>query len=512
MQPPVRTRVFRQHRHVAWSTLFLLSFPLCAQDLPSGSTLEVRLSTSTGSRLSHEGDSVEGRTIAPVSFGGRILVPQGSEVFGVVKSVQQLGFGLKHITASIRYEFQTLRLPNGNVIPIDTQLLEVETAKERVDVEGTARGIHPAASLSSSLALFTVPLLFLAPTVGIPVLGLKLIVAPSANPEIYFPVGTELILELTRPIKVDPSMEIPMGITSFSAEELSEVQQLLDVSAQRARLGTHPSDLVNLLLLGSREDMDRAFRAAGWVQAEGKSPMSLYRMYHALTKRTGYTKAPMNALTLDGAPSDVVYQKGLNTVQKRHHLRLWKAPHMTDVWLGAAAEDIAFRFELAHWTHSTDSQIDNERAKVVNDLAFTRCLDATQLVTRHFPDLRQIRKGVQLILTDHAIAAVRLKSCDDPRTMPGVDAVLRLERRGPMLRGWRSLHNDLSLNIFFTTYNAVRLLTDRHALKPLRRTTSADSGRRGLDWLGSLPKAPNLSSRGLLLCAYADESKHLPDR
>jgi len=43
--------------------------------LPAGTTLEVRLSTPTGS-ASHAGDQVEGRTIAPVGFRGQILVPQ----------------------------------------------------------------------------------------------------------------------------------------------------------------------------------------------------------------------------------------------------------------------------------------------------------------------------------------------------------------------------------------------------------------------------------------------------
>ena len=141
----------------AWSILILRTFPLCARDLPAGTTLEARLSTPTGSRISHTGNQVEGKTIAPIGFRGEILVPQGSTLFGSVESVERFGLGLKQITARIRYQFHTLRLPNGDTIPIQTELLEVETAKERVDVDGTVRGIHPAASLSSSLALFYRP-------------------------------------------------------------------------------------------------------------------------------------------------------------------------------------------------------------------------------------------------------------------------------------------------------------------------------------------------------------------
>src|SRR5690242_6001645 len=131
------------------------------------------------------------------------------------------------------------------------------------------------------------------------------------------------------------------GVMSFPLNEISEVHHLLNGSPQRARLGAHTSDFVNLLFLGSRDELDRAFHAAGWSQAERKSPMSLYRMYHALTRRIGYRRAPMNTLTLNGAPSDFVYQKNLDTVQRRHHVRLWKDPSRADVWLGAAAEEIA---------------------------------------------------------------------------------------------------------------------------------------------------------------------------
>lgn len=93
--------------------------------------------------------------------------------------------------------------------------------------------------------------------------------------------GTELMLRLTAPIEVRSSARRSVGITSFSPDEVSAVHHLLKGSAQRARMGSHPSDLVNLLFLGSREEVDRAFHAAGWSQAERKSPLSLYRMYQS---------------------------------------------------------------------------------------------------------------------------------------------------------------------------------------------------------------------------------------
>ena len=459
--------------------------PLMAQVLPAGTTLEVRLLNATGSSISHSGDQIEGTIIAPISLAGQVLVPQGSRLIGSIESVKRFGLGLKQITAAIHYRFHTLQFLNGEAIPIQTELLEVETAKERVDVDGMVRGIHPAVSLSSSLAIFTVPLLFAVPTVGVPVWGIKSIVAPSASPEIYFPSGTELILRLTAPVEVRSSTKRLAGVMSFPPDEVNEVHRLLNGSPQRARLGAHPSDFVNLLFLGSREELDRAFHAAGWSQAERKSPMSLYRMYHALTRRIGYRRAPMNTLTLNGAPSDSSYQKNLDTVQKRHHVRLWKDSRRADVWLGTAAEDIAFRFELTHWTHSTAPNIDRERAKVVNDLAFTGCLEEAALVSREPQEQVQGPRGERSILTDAAIAVVRLNDCNNPTAMPGVYAIAMKGRHGRLARGLASWRNDLRLNLFFTTYNTLKLVSERRTLKPLRTTPSVDTNTPGLDWLSA---------------------------
>lgn len=471
--------------------MIVLSLPLSAQDLPAGTVLEARLSVATGSRISHPGDPIEATIIAPASVGGRILVPQGSTVSGVIENVNPLGFGLKHTTADIHYRFDTVRLKNGETISIQSEVVEVETAKERVDLAGTVRGIHPIASLSSTLDLYTVPLLCVTPVVGAPVWFVKSVIAPSPNPEIYFPEGTEVILRLSAPVSIPSPDTASVRMASFSPQKVAEIHGSLRDSAQRAQHGSHPSDLVNLVFLGTREQMDRAFHAAGWSQAESKSPLSLYRMYYALTERIGYRRAPMDSLTLNGVPSDFVYQKSLDTVQKRHHVRLWKGLHRTDIWLGTAAEDVAFRFDVMHWTHSTDPRIDNERAKVVDDLAFTGCLGAAELLTRE--SLRPVEnpKAARPIFTDGKIAVLRLNSCSDPRVMAGVDSAVALRPHGRLSRVLVSLRNDVGKsNILFTLYNTVKYVGERHASRRAAQTPSLSAPQRGLDWLSS--PAPGL--------------------
>ena len=474
----------------------LLSSPAAAQEMPAGTILQARLSGATGSHISHRGDLVEATIIAPVSMDGRILVPQGSKLLGSIVNATALGFGLKHTTASIAYDFHTLELPDGAAIAVNTQLVEVDTAKELVDDFGTVHGIHPVVSLASSLAFYTVPLLLVEPEFGVPILGMKALIAPSANPEISFPRGTELSLRLISPVTLpasEPDVLVPTE--SLSRTDLNDVADLLKNSAQRAYLGNRPSDLVNVLLIGTRSQMDRAFHASGWSLAQRKSPVSLYRMYHALTKRRGYPKAPMNALTLNGEPSAFVRQKSLDTVQKRHHVRLWQVPEQPNIWIGAAAEDDGFRFELTHWTHSTDPNIDSERAKVVNDLAFTGCVNAAGLLSRSSADLAQDPKEEHIILTDGDVAVIRLNDCMDPKLMAGVGEVSALPQHGRVTRTLSAFRDDLARsNMFSTTYNTVRLIAKRKA-EPATINPRSDADPRGLAWLtpnSALAVAPPL--------------------
>jgi hypothetical protein len=248
-------------------------------------------------------------------------------------------------------------------------------------------------------------------------------------------------------------------------------------------MGSRPSDVVNLVLIGSREQMDRAFHASGWVKAQRKSPMSLYRMYHALTKRHGYARAPMNTLTLNGIPSAFVHQKSLDTVQKRHHVRWWQYPQRTDIWLGAAAEDIGFRFKLAHWTHSTDPHIDSERGKVVNDLAFTGCVEAAGLMLPTSGGLAEGPKVEHSAVTDGQIALVRLNECIDPSLMAGVNGAGVLRPPSRLSGALTAFRDDLvRSNIVFTTYNTLKFLA-KHKTKPIADAAPNNVGRGRLDWL-----------------------------
>jgi hypothetical protein len=411
-----------------------------AEILPAGTRLEARLSMPTGSRISHPGDPIRALVIAPVFGGRRLLIPQGAVVSGTIENVYRAGLGLKRLTSGIEYRFDTVRLPAGTRIPIEARVAEVETAKERVSADGGIGGISPTANLSSSVAFYSLPLVCLDPELGAPIWAVKVLIARSPDPEIYFPAGTELVLRLTGETDIPSIRAMPDAMAPLSEADLGQADRILAKLPQQRtdRGGNHPSDWVNMLFLGNRESIDRAFQAAGWAGAQRHSPMAVYRMYHCMVQRMGYRTAPMGYLTLNGVTADAEYQKSLNTFSKRHHLRLWKQGQ-EDAWLSAATEDVGYAFRRMHLTHRTDPLIDNERAKVLNDLAFTGCVDAATLMTRE----RAGDEGARVVDTDGKIAVVRMNDCRNPRTMPGEPAHSRPRGRPRPIQALVALRNDL---------------------------------------------------------------------
>src|SRR3954447_15415959 len=406
-------------QRICLGILFFLPVASWTETLPSGSGLELRMLRPVGSRISHPGDLIEAVVIAPATNNGQVVVPSGATLSGRVTSVGRLGLGLKRARATIELDFDTLHLPDGPDVSVQTRLAAVETAKERVSEGGMVGGIRPSANLSATVLYYALPILCMDPAFGVPVLAVKALIARSPDSEIYFPRGTELVLRLDHPIEVAATEKksASTDIQPLSASDLASSRALLEQlpTHQAERGPNRPSDLLNILFLGTADQLNRAFHAAGWSGAQERSLLTIFRMYHCMVQRTAYTAAPMGKLKFNGLTADADYQKSLNTFSKRHHLRLWHQPQ-SDAWLSAATEDISYRFHRGHLTHASDSHIDDERAKVLNDLAFTGCLESAALISREWavrPDPDSVA-----IQTDGKIAVLRLNDCLHPRTMP----------------------------------------------------------------------------------------------
>ena len=149
-------------------------------------------------------------------------------------------------------------------------------------------------------------------------------------------------------------------------------------------------DMVNFLILGSQDAMERVFTTAGWVKVDADVKNTVLHGLIGSLSKEAYLTMPMSQLYLFGRAQDYgwAHAEPISVVRSRNHLRIWKAPFEVKgetLWVGAATHDIGFERDQRNngVTHKIDPDIDLERDYVENTLA------ATGLVTEisHFlPD------------------------------------------------------------------------------------------------------------------------------
>lgn len=450
--------------------------PLRAAVLLNGSELEVRLLHRVGSRVSRQGDLVRAVIITPVFDRDTILVPAGSTVTGVVEHLDRLGLGLRHTSARLDLQFTELDLPDETVIPIHTRLVSIEEAREIVSDTGAVMGIHPSASFSTGVSGVFTLFLIGEPELRLPILGFKFLAARSPDAEITFPAGTEMLLRLTQDVQLrNPPADQP-AVPLLSAPQGAHFENMLDTLPQQqaSRDGRHASDLINIALIGSRQAIERAFGAAGWHGSERHGIMALYHMYHCIVQRVGYSMAPMTNLKFNGNPPDMTFQKGLDTLAKRHHIRLWREAE-SDVWLGAASEDVKYKLRALHITHGTDRDIDNERAKVVNDLAFAGCIYRGALVPRTSFRTAEYPRSIS---TDGDVAVVQLNACINPRLTPPDPQPPRPVRA---IRAVRAVGEDIARsNPMSVMYAVIKSMFSSSSSRASERNQDASTYKRAI--------------------------------
>jgi hypothetical protein len=160
-----------------------------------------------------------------------------------------------------------------------------------------------------------------------------------------------------------------------------------------------PGDPVNLVLVGTLDQLKAAFVHAGWSPADRLSLASSWRMVRAFVLNTPYPTAPFSTLYLFGRGQDVGFQKAIDdSPRKRHHVRFWAlsvaraavavgteslwhaterpSPHEHNFWVGAATKDIGLSLTWLtfKFTHSTDADTNAERDFVVAELADKRVI------------------------------------------------------------------------------------------------------------------------------------------
>jgi hypothetical protein len=154
-----------------------------------------------------------------------------------------------------------------------------------------------------------------------------------------------------------------------------------------------PGDPINLVLIGTRQQLQAAFAAAGWSTADRLGLTSSWHMCQAFVLKSPYPTAPFSTLYLFGRGQDIGFQKAIdNSPRKRHHIRFWalslaraektighaefwlntdRPPrHERVLWVGAGTRDTGFSLTRLTFqiTHATDADTNAERDYIIADL------------------------------------------------------------------------------------------------------------------------------------------------
>src|SRR5579883_3326771 len=130
----------------------------------------------------------------------------------------------------------------------------------------------------------------------------------------------------------------------------------------------------------------------------------------------------MSKLLVNDVEPGMSWQKGLNDLAKRHHIRMWKQSETWDgqeIWVGAATRDVDFAYLRPGQpvTHRIEEDIDLERDKIARDLEFTTCASAAYWERPGAPMTAKNSTGDPM-QTDGRLAIVRMNACEAPRGIP----------------------------------------------------------------------------------------------
>ena len=382
-------------------------------EIPAGTEIQIRLKTKVSTTTAKPKDPVEAVVIAPVMLNGEFVIPAGATVRGAVDKAAQSSKGDERSTLLLSFteiEFDGAKLKLG------AHVSAIDNARESVDDQGQINGILASETITGRLDTGIGKVAEKYAGFADILNTAKNVILKPPESDITYDAGAEMTLKLTAPLSVKgPTSPGPAAQLQPVADEEALARLVAAEPFQTvAKDPPKPSDITNLMLIGSEEQVRGAFTAAGWSVAAGLNSQAKLETFRALAENRGYKEAPVSILLLDGKPPDIVFEKLNNTFSSRHHLRVWRRPATFQgqpVWAVAATHDIGISFSEQNRTfiHKIDPQIDRERAKVVNDLLFTGKIQSVELVDRpNVPQHGQNATGDNLE-TDARIAVLVLK-------------------------------------------------------------------------------------------------------
>jgi len=150
--------------------------------------------------------------------------------------------------------------------------------------------------------------------------------------------------------------------------------------------GSRKGDPLNLVVVGGLDDAFPALVRRGWRPTEQTWSGSILRMASSFLSGERYAYAPVSNLYLFGRSQDLALQKARDNIHQRNHLRLWLSPmtyYGSQVWVGQISRDIGSRLTIHSptlTTHKIDPDVDEARAALIEDMAYSQSLAKLGLV------------------------------------------------------------------------------------------------------------------------------------
>jgi hypothetical protein len=384
-------------------------------DLAPGQTVSIRINGPVYSEHSRTGDPVEGTVTYPLCKdgenitcpSGQLVLAPGTKVEGTVLFAQKAPS--KYARPILVLDFSNVIHENGTRSPLYARVIDVDNARETVRNNEIIGIVQPHASTKTGLVLQGLGMLH--PIAGYTIKGVSAVYGLSLRREILFPAGTDLQVQVVRPSMLKTHDQ-------WTGWPLLPVDAKLHAIVVGAPIRVYtkdnkPSDITNLMFIGSQQQIEAAFQEAGWFETDSLSMGSALKTVGATIRSAGYQQAPVSLLTINGKSPDLIFQKSLDTFAKRHHIRIWKQPKTwngREVWIGAATHDIDISTARAKtkWGHRIDPHVDREREWIETDLLFAGTATAYARVDRPNVPKTTANGTGDVITTDGQISIVEL--------------------------------------------------------------------------------------------------------
>ncbi len=464
-------------RGLAFLYLFCTAgLALACDELPAGQSLWIRLAAPISTYTAHVGDSVHAVLTQDILCGNDVLLPMGTPIEGVVRGKHKVGWGIRHETATLELEFNQAILGPNSTVEMSTRVEEVENAREHVK-NGVIHGVMSSDTFQGRINSRLIHLPTWNPYSDLGLIVYKATFPIFPEPEIFYPSGADMRLKTTAALS-SPAVRATQTEGVSGQDSAQSDGWVLHVPSRSTTVKDVGADLVNLVFLGSQEQVQAAFLYAGWRPADPVSRHSVWRNFYALLNNSGYPQEPMMTFLLNGQPEDMKWQKSLNSYGRRDHLRIWQwVPEgaTEPVWVSSSTHDTDAVLSVRYkgFVHHISPDIDTERAKVIRDLNFAGCVQVISYVARPGSSTLTQNAVGDVVRTDGSIAVVRLKDCAPMH--PGLNADSSNSNFKPGNHVFRYLRREIltfrsdiwRANILYGAYDAGRMAVNALRHQPL---------------------------------------------